>query len=368
MRYFIVFLSLALVATTGFGQSLPTHSDFKTDLSKRTIDLSELRGGGPPKDGIPAIFKPRFDGVAAASKWLADVEPVLVVRHAGVVRVYPFQILIHHEMVNDQIGDTPILASYCPLCNSAIVFDRRVNGETLTFGVSGMLRLSDMVMYDRQTDTLWQQFTGDAIVGEYVGTRLTVVSSQVTDFGAVRQRFPEAQVLNQNTGYYRPYGSTPYPGYEGNGRTVFPVNYRKQGGINALDRVVGVTISGQTVAHKMSTIRRARVVSGAIGDSPYVIFHDPKAVGAMDERFIKNSTRVGSVGVYSPQVDGRQLEFERQKGKIRDKQTSSEWNLFGEATSGPLAGARLDPIEHGVFYAFAWLAFNPDARVERPKH
>ena len=149
---------------------------------------------------------------------------------------------------------------------------------------------------------------------------------------------------------------------------MFPVNYRKQGGINDLDRVVGVTISGQTAAHKMSTIRRARVVSAAIGDSSYVIFHDPKAVGAMDERFIKNSTRVGSVGVYSPQVDGRQLEFERQKGKIRDKQTSSEWNLFGESTSGPLAGTRLDPIEHGVFYAFAWLAFNPDARVERPKH
>jgi hypothetical protein len=230
VRCAIVCVLILVSGVRGGAQSLPSVSVFKTDLSKSTIDLSELRGGGPPKDGIAAISEPRFDSVDLAAGWLEDVEPVLVVRHAGEVRVYPFQILLFHEMANDQIGDTPILATYCPLCNSAIAFDRRVGGKTLTFGVSGMLRNSDMVMYDRETETLWQQFTGDAILGQHVGTRLTVVSSQVSDFGAVRQAYPEAQVLNRDTGHRRPYGTTPYAGYERGGRTMFPVEYREQSG------------------------------------------------------------------------------------------------------------------------------------------
>src|SRR5579863_5188381 len=128
-----------------------------TDISKRSINLNELKPGGPGKDGIPALNRPKFTSVAEAGRWLDPKEPVIVVERAADVRAYPLQILIWHELVNDQIGDTPLLISYCPLCNSAVVFDRRVAGSVYDFGVSGMLRDSDMVMFDRQTDSLWQQ-------------------------------------------------------------------------------------------------------------------------------------------------------------------------------------------------------------------
>lgn len=318
MRPLFTFILLTLGTLTSVAQTLPTSSAFKTDLSRSTIDLAELRGGGPPKDGIPAIYEPQFDTVAEAAGWLDDVEPVLVIRHAGQVRVYPFQILLFHEMANDQIGDTPILATYCPLCNSAIAFDRRVAGRALTFGVSGMLRNSDMVMYDRETETLWQQFTGDAIVGQHAGTRLKVISSQVTHFGAVRQSFPEAQVLNRDTGHRRPYRSTPYSGYERRGRLIFPVKFRKQRGLQTLDRVVGVTVSGQTAAHSMASIEQAGVISGSLNGTDYVVFHNPTAVGSMDRESIKDSNAVGSVGVFSSQVAGQQLTFERREGQTWD--------------------------------------------------
>jgi hypothetical protein len=147
-------LALLLLSTVVvWGQLGP--GNWKTDLSKKSVDLREILSGGPAKDGIPAILDPKFIGVEEANGWLAPAEPVLMVRHEGEARAYPLQILLFHEIANDQIADLPILVSYCPLCNSAITFDRRIGGEALTFGVSGMLRNSDMVMYDHQTDSLW---------------------------------------------------------------------------------------------------------------------------------------------------------------------------------------------------------------------
>lgn len=344
-------------------QTLPVRGDFRTDLSKRSIDLSELRGGGPPKDGIPALLEPRFDAVEKAATWLDDSEPVLVVEHAGEVRAYPFQILMYHELANDQIGDLPILASYCPLCNSAIAFDRRLNGTTYTFGVSGMLRNSDMVMYDHQTDTLWQQLTGEAIVGELTGRRLEIVGSQVTHFGAVRETFPAAKVLNRDTGHSTPYGQSPYAGYEGRGRTMFPAPYQQADRVRALDRLVAIYSDEKPHGHTLDSVARNGVGEGEIDGRPYVIFFDPKAVGAMDARRIADSDAVGSVGVFSRIVDGAELKFQHRKGVITDKQTGSEWDLFGRATSGPHSGKRLQPINHGVFYAFAWLAFQPETKL-----
>jgi len=357
----LVALSVSL-AQLG-AQTLPVRGDFRTDLSKRSIELSELRGGGPPKDGIPALLKPSFDSVDEAAKWLDDSEPVLVVEHAGEVRAYPFQILMFHELANDQIGDLPVLASYCPLCNSAIAFDRRLDGKTYTFGVSGMLRHSDMVMYDHQTHTLWQQLTGDAIVGELTGKRLEIIGSQVTHFGAVRTQFPAAKVLNRETGHSAPYGRSPYAGYESGGRTMFPAPYKQADRVRPMERLAVIYSDDKPQAHTLDSVARGGVREGEIDGEPYVIFHDPQAVGAMDARRIADSDRVGSVGVFSRLVDGEELKFQHKKGVITDKQTGSEWSLFGVATSGPHKGKRLRSLEHGVFYAFAWLAFQPETKI-----
>jgi hypothetical protein len=354
---------LALTALAAAAQTLPVAGTFRTDLSKRSIDLKELRGGGPPKDGIPSIDDPKFVSAEAARAWLDDREPVMWVEHDGETRVYPLQILIYHELVNDSIGDLPFLVSYCPLCQSAVVFDRRLDGKTYTFGVSGMLRNSDMVMYDRETDSLWQQLTGDAIVGELTGKVLTVFTSRLTHFGIVRETRPAARVLSRETGVNRPYGQTPYVGYERGGGLMFPANYPHARQIRPLDRLVVMRRGDKAVAYPLAEVARAGVKEGKVAGEKFAIFFDPAAVSALDARFIKESEEIGSTGVFAPVVDGRELRFRSKGGRIEDRQTGSEWNVLGEAVSGPLAGKRLEPLEHGVFFAFAWLAFHPSTQV-----
>ncbi len=187
---------------------------WSTDFSRRNVSLAEFQSGGPPRDGIPAIDRPKFVDVEAADVWMADREPVILVEHGGETRVYPIQILIWHEIVNDEIGGTPVAATFCPLCNTAIVFDRRVAGETLDFGTTGKLRNSDLVMYDRQTQSWWQQFGGKALVGRHAGERLEQLPARIVGWGEARRTFPAARVLSRDTGHSRDYGQNPYEGYD----------------------------------------------------------------------------------------------------------------------------------------------------------
>ena len=355
-------LALA-VAGVAFSQ---VPQEFRTDLSKKSIRLSELVPGGPPKDGIPAISNPRFESVSSAGSWLDPAEPVQVLRHAGEVRAYPLQILIWHELVNDWIGDLPVLVSFCPLCNAAVVFDRRVGGEVTEFGVSGLLRRSDMVMFDRPTESLWQQLTGEAIVGEHTGKRLAVVESQVLPFLTVSENFLAALVLGRDTGHKRPYGTNPYEGYEPRGRMIFPVSYKKSRSIKPLERLLAFRSQGRAKAFIVRQLRESPVQNGGNGAGSFVVFYEPQMRTPLGARRISESRRVGTVGVFSPIVNGERLKFAFVDGKFRDSRTSSTWNLVGRATSGPLEGTILHPIEHGVYYAFAWLAFEPRTEVVRP--
>ena len=354
---------LLVLVSAASAQGLPARGEWKTDLSKASIDLADLHAGGPPKDGIPAIREPKFVSVGDARSWVADKEPVMVVEAGGEVRIYPIQILIWHEMVNDVIGDLSVLVSYCPLCNSAIVFDRTIDGKVYDFGVSGMLRHSDMIMFDRQTDSLWQQLTGEAVVGELLGKRLWIVSSQMVNFGSARASYPQAQVLSKDTGFQRAYGSSPYAGYDMGGRTMFPVPYQSDGQARALDRLVTIQSEDGAKAHLLADMRKARVRADKIGETRYVVFTEPTATSPLDQRTIADSRGVGSVGVFSPIVDGRELKFRKRGEKIVDRETGSEWSIFGKAVAGELEGTQLEPINHGVFYAFAWLSFYPDTRV-----
>jgi hypothetical protein len=159
---------------------------WKTDFSRHSVPLHEIVSGGPPKDGIPAIDRPRFVGARAAGRWLDDSEPVMVVEHEGTAKAYPLSILIWHEIVNDRIAGLPVSVTFCPLCNTALVFDRRLDGRVLDFGTTGRLRHSDLVMYDRQTETWWQQATGEGIVGELVGKKLTWIPSNTLSWETAR--------------------------------------------------------------------------------------------------------------------------------------------------------------------------------------
>lgn len=239
---------LCFIAAAAPAQFSP--GNWRTDTSKRSINLKELRAGGPPKDGIPALKHPSFVTPGEASGWLSPKEPVIAVeRKDEQPRAYPLEILLWHEIVNDQIGDTPLLVSYCPLCNSGLVFDRRMEGQILEFGVSGMLRESDMVMYDRQTESLWQQITGEGIVGAMTGRQLSIVPSQIVPFGVFARQFPDGKVLSRSTGYGKPYGQNPYAGYESSGQTLFPVKEVRRKGIRPFERLVVVSLKGRTKAY-----------------------------------------------------------------------------------------------------------------------
>lgn len=170
----------------------------KTDFSKTSIDFDEIISGGPSKDGIPPIDNPKFE-LASAITTLGKDEPVVSIVVNGKARAYPLQILMWHEIVNDQIGKVPVSVTFCPLCNSAIVFDRRLKGAVLDFGTTGKLRNSDLVMYDRQTESWWQQFTGEGIVGKHMGENLKMLPSRVESFARFRKRYPTGKVLIPNS-------------------------------------------------------------------------------------------------------------------------------------------------------------------------
>ncbi len=185
----------------------------KTDFERASVDLGEIRSGGVPKDAIPSIDEPRFIAVAD-EEGLDPREPVIGLAVDGEARAYPLRILTWHEIVNDEIAGIPVAVTYCPLCNAAIVFDRRVAGRVLEFGTTGKLRKSDLVMYDRQTESWWQQFLGEAIVGEMTGSRLAMLPARLESWARFRERHPDGQVLVPNNPNMRRYGRNPYVRYD----------------------------------------------------------------------------------------------------------------------------------------------------------
>jgi len=194
----------------------------KTDFTKSEILFSEVISGGPPKDGIPAIDVPRFESVRNVTK-IGQKEPVIVLVHGAEAKAYPLSILMWHEIANDTIDGLPVTVTYCPLCNAAIVFDRRIGELILDFGVSGKLRHSDMIMYDRQTESWWQQFTGEGIVGEFAGQRLETLPAAIWPFERFSKTYPHGLVLVPNNKHARRYGTNPYRNYD---TSSWPFLYR----------------------------------------------------------------------------------------------------------------------------------------------
>src|ERR671910_2978484 len=205
-------MALAIMASSADAGPLRwVHEWPATDFERTVVDLGEIRDGGPPKDGIPAIDNPRFRPVAEVDD-LADTEPVIGLTVAGESRAYPLRVLTWHEIANDVIGGVPVAVTYCPLCNAAIVFDRRLDGSVLDFGTTGRLRHSDLVMYDRQSESWWQQYSGEAIVGRYAGRTLEMLPARLESWAEFRAREPDGLVLVPADPDARPDGTNPYVG------------------------------------------------------------------------------------------------------------------------------------------------------------
>ena len=336
-----------------------------TDFSIRNIDLTEIMRVIPP-DAIPAIRAPSFVSLSVGDRWLDDLEPVIAVEVNGDARAYPLQILMWHEIVIDSIGDVPVIVTFCPLCNTAITFDRRVNGEPRTFITSGALRRSDLIMLDLETESFWQQITGEAIVGTDTGQRLKFLPSQIVSWAEFKQTFPDAVVLSRETGFNRDYGINPYGGYDRIGSdTLFRVDEFGDERLDLKERVVAVEIDGDTVAFPFSELSVHVVLETDVAGRPVVAFWQPDTLSALDKSFIVGSANVGSAGAFVPLVDGERLSFEARDGEIVDTQSGSVWNVLGRAISGPLEGTSLEPVVHANHFWFAWSVFQPETRIIR---
>ena len=359
---FLISALLVTVFTTNyaFGQEFKGWS---TNFTKKSIDLSELKSGGPPKDGIPSIDNPAFISQEEAADWIEPSEPVIAFAHQGESRAYPLQILIWHEIVNDKIGDTLVLVTFCPLCYSAIVFDRRINGETHEFGVSGFLRHSDMIMFDRRTESFWQQFTGEAIVGDYTGRELKILPSQIMSYEQFRKAYPAGTVLSKKTGHQRPYGQNPYAGYDDINNSPLLMDDPPEGQLKPMQKVVGIQLEGVQKAYPYSITKEETIINDEIGDRPVVIFHVDGARSALDASQLSKSRKDGTTGAFSRTLDNQTLSFSYIDGHIVDDQTKTRWTISGKAVEGQLQGHQLEQLVFGDYFAFAWLVFWPDTEI-----
>jgi len=345
------------------------YTTWPTDWTRRTIeDWDEFAAGlraSDPRDGIPPIDNPIFESPALAAQWLGPREPGALVQIDGDVRFYPLSILTAHEIVNDAFGDVPVAVTFCPLCNTAIAFDRRVNGQVLRFGVSGLLRNSDLVMWDDATTSLWQQVTGDALIGEFAGAQLESVPTSIVSFAQFVESFPEGKSLAPESARGRgAYGRNPYVGYSSSAR---PIPQFFSGDLDdrlePLSRVIGVSEGEAIASYSFERAQTEGAINDEIDGVPIVILHAGDTADALDESAIAVSEAIGSAIAHSPVVDGQTLTFTANgDGTFTDDQTSSLWNVLGIATSGELAGTQLAAVEHRNEFWFAWQAFfGPDS-------
>lgn len=287
---FLVFAGLSIGAGTNrkgkdqaseleITKNAEKNPEIKTDERgvKYIVLPAKLMSGGPPKDGIPSIDKPRFVTVAEADRWIKDNELVLAIIYRGIKRVYPLQILVWHEIVNDVINGGPVLVTYCPLCGSGIAYERIIDGETVEFGTTGKLYNSNLVMYDRKTDTYWTQIDGKAIIGELTGRELKEISIDTVSWLDWKEAHPDSEVLSQDTGYSRAYGRDPYGSYYEDSFLMFPVENSDKS-IHPKTVIFGIEVNGVYKAYKEEDLMRMDTFEDTVSNMRIRITRDDAGI------------------------------------------------------------------------------------------
>lgn len=225
------------------------------DLSNLSVPLDAIDHGGPPRDGIPAIYQPKYLPADKAN-FLRPDDRVLGFSIDGIYRAYPIFILNWHELVNSEINKQPYLISYCPLCGTGMAFSSMVHGQHLQFGVSGLLYSSDVLFYDRQSDSLWSQIHRRAISGKWLGESLEQLPLEHTTWKKWREKHPQTQVLSNRLGYKREYRNDPYRGYEKSKQLFFKVAHKIPKEYHPKERVLGLIVNGKAKAYPFAELRK----------------------------------------------------------------------------------------------------------------
>lgn len=301
-------LLVRVAAAAGIIGSAMAQNGF--DLSNARIPREEILPGGPPRDGIPSIDAPKFVPPEAAT-FLRDGDIVLSVTRVQTTRAYPLRVLVWHEIVNDTIEGEPVVITYCPLCGTGMVFSRESGGKVRTFAVSGLLYQSNLLMYDRETESLWSQLAMKAVSGAQAGAELHWISSEHMTWRAWREAHPEGKVLSTQTGYARDYSAQAYASYEHSNETMFPVKWSRQE-LSKKTWIVGIVINSHAKAYALDDLTKEKRLQDNVGGEQIEIAYD----------------------------------LERRSPTVANKQTS-------------------EPIPYTMAFWFAWQAFYPHTELYR---
>lgn len=345
-------------------EDVPSALDDARDavFAPALIDLDRVISGGPPPDGIPAVDEPIFQS-AASVDWLAAGEAVIALELEGQARAYPVQILTWHELVNDAVGDIPVTISYCPLCNSALAYDRRLGDRILDFGTSGRLFNSSMVMYDRQTESLWTHYDGVAVAGELVGAELDTYPISTISWEDFREIHPDGLVLTRDTGHRaRPYGENPYGGYDNPEGIPFLYDGEYDPRLEPKERVVVVRDDDQpAVAIPLFDLIGARVLEFEAHGRSLVAVNDPGTASPLDHRQVAEGYDQGASNVFLGTLDGEPIDLEWTDEGFLDRNSGITFDILGNDVTG--SGVELTAIEHLDTFWFAIIAFEPDTTI-----
>lgn len=338
-----------------------------TDFRYRTVYLGDIQTVNS-KDRILPVDVPEFSSVSEPPGYMRPDEPVVSLVIDGHARAYPLAILMWHEIVNDTIGKQPVTVTYCPLCNTAIVFDRTVDGRELTFGTTGSLLNSDLVMWDRQTESWWQQITGEAIVGDFAlgNATLEIIPAEIIPWGRFAREYPEGEVLNRlfdgEGTPLRTYDRPPYAGYDNSDRNPFSYDGEVDRRLVVTSRVLTLNSDENAVVYPFEFLAENQVLNDAVDRQQIVTVFDDSTVSSFSDYTGVRQT-VGSAAAFSRILGDRILTFRLDPEGMVDTQTGTVWSLSGRGLKGVLAGEQLAQVVHGNHFWFAVALFWPDAEI-----
>jgi len=346
--------------------------DWKTDISIHSVDLSEIQIV-LPKGSFPTLDFPKFVGKEAGLIMFYPKEPVIAIEIDGEAKAYSLNILTMHEISNDVLSDVPILVTYCPLCNSGIVYLRKLEYDgkenIMEFEPSGMLRNSDMVMLDRNTETLWQQLMGVAIVGELDKKQLDILPSLIISVEEFFNRYPQGKILSKKTGFLdseKHYGTNPYKNYDDKNSKPYERFFdsdKIDKRLPPMERIVDIENNGKYKVYTFKSIEKKGVINDTFESKEVVLFHQSGTVSILDQENINESKDIGTIAVFNRKLEEKELTFKKVKGTFKDMQTNSSWDITGYCFEGELKGKQLQIEPHSNHFAFAWLAFYPDTEI-----
>ena len=376
-------LGLFFIFSFAYGQSIGQNkanlSENKKwdgiDTSKHTVPLKELMVYESGDYDFPVLNRKVFVDKYRGDKFLYVKEPVISIEMNGEAKAYPLSILRYYEILNDEVGGIPVLIAYCSLCNSAMVFDKRINfkGESyaLDFLYPKMARQSNMVVKDKQTNTLWQQFDGKGLVGKLSGAELTQLSFVLMSYKDFFVNYPNGKILTPESDpkmqFYKGYMMNPDVGYADINSDPHFFLGKVDARLSPKELVLVLKLKDRFFVYPFSAMTKENMIQDKPSGSEVVIFYNPNMVSILDKELIKESKNIGYAIAYSPQVKGKRLKFAKAENGFIDTKTGSHWNMLGTCIDGKYKGEKLQPYIYTQTFAFAILAFHPEAVVYEKK-